>query len=154
MRIRYIAMTCVLGAALVAGCSNDKKTDTTSGGGVTVPTATGTQVSLIADDKSATEQFFTLDPVSVPAGPVTFTFENAGDRQHEMILLKTDTAIDALVITADRVSEDDSVGEIPETDAGVTASQTFDLAAGNYVIVCNIEKHYGQGMRVAFTVTG
>ncbi len=121
MRVRYIAMTCVLGAALVAGCSDDKKTDTTSGGGVTVPTATGTQVSIIADDKSATEQFFTLDPVSVPAGAVTFNFENAGDRQHEMVILKTDTAIDALEITGDRVSEDDSVGEIAATPSVATS---------------------------------
>ena len=32
-------------------------------------------------------------------------------------------------------------------------TKTFDLAAGNYVLVCNIAKHYSQGMRSAFTVT-
>jgi uncharacterized cupredoxin-like copper-binding protein len=45
------------------------------------------------------------------------------------------------------------VGEISETDKGKVVTKTFDLAAGNYVLVCNIEKHYGQGMFAAFTVT-
>lgn len=153
MRFRYIAMTCVLGAGLVAGCSNNSKTDKT-GGATTVPAAVGTQVSVVADENSETDWTLTVDSVSVPAGPVTFTFENAGDHPHEMIILKTDTPFDALQITDNRVSEDDSVGEIGETEAGVTVSKTFDLAAGNYVLVCNILLHYGHGMRVAFTVTG
>ncbi|MBI4883288.1 MAG: cupredoxin domain-containing protein [Actinobacteria bacterium] len=154
MRIRYIAMAFVLGTALVAGCSDDKKSDTTSGGGVTVPAESGTQVLVVAGDTSETEQFLTADPVSVSAGSITFSFQNTGNREHEMVILKTDTAVDALEIVGDRVSEDDAVGEIGETEAGVTASQTFDLDAGNYLLVCNIEKHYGQGMAVAFTVTG
>ena len=153
MRIRYTTMTFVLGAALVAGCSDNSKSDTTSG--VTaVPGATGTQVSVIADENSETDWSYTVDPVSVPAGEVTFNFKNAGDSEHEMVILKTDIAFDALEITDNRVSEDDSVGEISETEAGATVSQTFDLEAGNYVLVCNILLHYGHGMRMAFTVTG
>ena len=155
-RMLVAAMTVVLGTALVAGCSDDKKSDTTSagGGGVTVPAATGTPVSVIAGDTSDTVQFLTVDPLTVKAGEVTFTFDNTGTREHEMVILKTDTPADQLEVGADnRVSEDDSVGEIGETAAGKTVVQTFDLAAGNYVLVCNIEKHYAQGMRSAFTVT-
>jgi uncharacterized cupredoxin-like copper-binding protein len=71
-----------------------------------------------------------------------------------MIVLKTDEKADALKVGADdKVSEDASVGEISETDQGKTVTKTFDLAAGNYVLVCNIAKHYTQGMRSAFTVT-
>ena len=92
--------------------------------------------------------FFTI------IGKVTFTFKNTGNRQHEMIVLKTDEAFDQLKVGADnKVSEDASVGEISETDQGKTVTKTFDLAAGSYVLVCNIEKHYNQGMRSAFTVT-
>jgi len=155
-RMLVAAMTVVLGTALVAGCSDDKKSDTTSagGGGVTVPAATGTPVSVIAGDTSDTVQFLTVDPLTVKAGEVTFTFDNTGTRQHEMVILKTDTPADQLEVGADnKVSEDTSVGEIGETDAGKTVVKTFDLAAGNYVLVCNIEKHYAQGMRSAFTVT-
>jgi uncharacterized cupredoxin-like copper-binding protein len=73
-----------------------------------------------------------------------------------MVVLKTDEAIDALKIDAatNRVSEDTTVGEVGETDIGKTGSVTIDLKPGKYILVCNIEKHYGQGMRVAFTVTG
>ena len=119
-----------------------------------MPAAEGVPVKLTAADQSETAQTFTLDTPSVKAGKVTFTFVNNGNRQHEMIVLKTDTPFDQLTVGSDnKVSEDDSVGEISETDAGKTAVKTFDLAAGKYVLVCNIEKHYAQGMRVAFTVT-
>ena len=143
---------------VMTGCGSDSKStaDTAAAGGdVTVAaTADGTPVTVTAGDKSDTEQFLTVDPTSVKAGKVTFTFTNSGNRQHEMIVLKTDDAADKLVVGADnKVSEDASVGEISETDQGKTVSKTFDLVAGNYVLVCNIEKHYGQGMRSAFTVT-
>lgn len=143
-------------AAVAVGCSDDKKssTATTAGGGdITVPADSGTPVEVIAADVSDTSQTLTATPGEVAAGKVTFTFKNTGTKQHEMIVLKTDEAVDALVVTADKVSEDASVGEISETDAGKTVTKTFDLAPGNYILVCNIAKHYAQGMRVAFTVT-
>jgi uncharacterized cupredoxin-like copper-binding protein len=155
-RVAALVLTIAVGAALVA-CSDstDSKSDTTNGGGgITVPTESGTPVAVEAGDTTDTEQFLKVDPTSVPAGQVTFTFVNNGTKKHEMVILKTDEAFDALAIGADnRVSEDTTVGEIGETDTGKTVVQTFDLAAGNYVLVCNIEKHYGQGMRSAFTVT-
>jgi uncharacterized cupredoxin-like copper-binding protein len=159
-RVAALAMSVALGVALTA-CGSDSKSGggsaTTAGGGgggVTVPAADGAPVSVTAGDTSDTVQFLKVDPTSVKAGKVTFTFKNEGTRQHEMIVLKTDEKFDALKIGADnKVSEDASVGEISETDKGKTVVKTFDLKAGNYVLVCNIEKHYGQGMRSAFTVT-
>ncbi|CAB4364199.1 MAG: hypothetical protein F2681_01085 [Actinobacteria bacterium] len=145
-------------AGVAVGCSDSKTASTTTAGGgdVTVPSgAEGTPVAVVAADTSATTQTLTADPISVAAGQVTFTFQNTGTKQHEMIILKTDDAIDALVVGADdKVSEAASVGEISETDAGKTVTKTFPLAAGKYILVCNIAKHYAQGMRVAFTVTG
>ncbi len=146
MRNRMMCVAVVAGVLLVAACSDDGKSSSTTAGG-------GTPVNVTALDKSATAEF-TLDRTSVKAGPVTFTFVNNGNRQHEMIILKTDEAFDALVVGADhKVGEDTSVGEISETDAGKTVVSSFDLAAGNYVLVCDIALHYEQGMRVAFTVT-
>jgi plastocyanin len=147
----------LLGAALVS-CGSSAKTSTaaaTTAGGITVPDAGGgTPVAVVAGDTSDVVQFYKVAPVSVKAGKVTVTFQNTGNRQHEMIVLKTDTAFDKLVVGSDnKVSEDASVGEISETDAGKTVTKTFDLAAGSYVLICNIEKHYAQGMRSAFTVT-
>jgi uncharacterized cupredoxin-like copper-binding protein len=157
MRKLLALATCLTIGVAVAACSSDgSSSNATSGGGggVTVPVADGVPVAVEAGDTSDTVQFLKVDPVSVPAGKVTFTFVNNGKKQHEMIVLKTDEKFDALAIdSANKVSEDASVGEISETDAGKTVVKTFDLAAGNYVLVCNIEKHYGQGMRSAFTVT-
>ena len=144
---------------LLAACGSDSgsSADTGAAGGdvtVAADAGGGTPVAVTAGDKSDTEQFLTVEPASVPAGKVTFTFTNTGNRQHEMVVLKTDEAADALKVGSDdKVSEDASVGEIPETDQGKTVVKTFDLAAGNYVLVCNIEKHYSQGMKSAFTVT-
>jgi len=38
---------------------------------------------------------------SVKAGPVTFTLTNKGTKKHEMVVLKTDEAIDGLKVGAD-----------------------------------------------------
>jgi uncharacterized cupredoxin-like copper-binding protein len=152
--VRSVASMALL-VGLATGCGSSKKSATKSDAGVTVASgATGTPVSVTAGDKSDTQQYLTVEPLSVKAGNTTFTFKNVGTRQHEMIVLKTDEAFDQLKVGTDnKVSEDASVGEISETDAGKTGAKTLDLKAGKYVLVCNIEKHYAQGMRSAFTVT-
>jgi uncharacterized cupredoxin-like copper-binding protein len=148
------ASACGSDAAKTGTATTGGATTDAGAGGITVAAADGTPVAVTAGDKTDTEQFLTVAPVSVKAGKVTFTLTNTGTRQHEMIVLKTDEAFDQLKIdAANKVSEDTSVGEISETDKGKTVTKTLDLAAGKYVLVCNIEKHYGQGMRSAFTVT-
>lgn len=154
-----IALISVLALSLVAcgGDDDDSSSDAGSGGdsgGVTVaPGATGTPVAVELGEKSDTDYSMTATPASVPAGSVTFTAKNTGKKEHEMVVLKTDEAPDALVVTADKVSEDASVGEIPETKAGETGTVTLDLEPGDYVLVCNIAKHYARHMYMAFTVT-
>jgi uncharacterized cupredoxin-like copper-binding protein len=160
-RLTRVLAAGALGIAAFAGCSSDSKTTSTTAGaagGVTVPTAaTGTPVAVTAGDKSDTEQFLTDVPDTAKAGPVTFTLTNTGtSKKHEMVVLKSDAAIDSLPVdpATNRVSEDASVGEVGETDPGKTGTVTLDLQPGKYILVCNVEKHYAQGMRVAFTVTG
>lgn len=160
-RISGILAVAVLPAVMVlASCSSDSDSDSSSdttaaGGGVTVTTAgEGTPVAVEAGDISDTEQYLTPVPDSVAAGPTTFTFTNAGNREHEMVVLKTDTPADQIEVNSeDKVSEDDSLGEVPETPEGESGSITLDLDAGKYVLVCNIAEHYGQGMYAAFTAT-
>ena len=49
------------------------------------------------------------------------------------------------------------VDEIEVVHPGQRESLTLDLAAGNYVLICNMfedgEAHYSLGMRIGFTVT-
>jgi uncharacterized cupredoxin-like copper-binding protein len=156
-RLTTLMIASALAIALTAcgsSSSDSSSTEAPSGaGGITVPAADGTPVAVEAGDTSDTVQFLKVDTATVPAGPVTFTLANNGIKNHEMVVLKTDTPYDQLTIgTDDRVSEADSVGEVGEIKPGTTGTVTLDLAPGSYVLVCNIAKHYGQGMRAAFTV--
>jgi len=100
---------------------------------------------------------------TAPAGEVYFLVTNEGpDEAHEFVVARTDLAPDALPVEAGKVSEDevDIVGEIEPFAPGSTASITLELAAGSYVLLCNIaeqagaevESHYELGMRTAFVV--
>lgn len=136
-----------IGIATLTGCSSASKSATPTGGGV------GTAVAVIAAEKGAAYSM-TADPASVKTGPVTFTLTDTGTMKHEMVVLKTDQPFGALTVGADhKVSEDSTVGEVGEIDAGKTGTVTLDLKPGHYVLVCNIALQYGLGMRVGFTVT-
>lgn len=94
-------------------------------------------------------------PASVPAGQITFTAKNAGKVDHEMAVVKTDLAHDKLPLRANdpkKVQEDVNVGEIEDIAPGVSKDLTLDLKPGKYVIICNIEGHYGFGMHIPFEV--
>ena len=67
----------------------------------------------------------TLDPTTAPAGSVTFSATNEGTETHE----------------------------IEDITPGGNADLTVDLAAGSYVVMCNLPDHYGRGMVSSFDVT-
>jgi uncharacterized cupredoxin-like copper-binding protein len=140
----------VVGIALPA-CGDDEGDEGEDGGGSTV------EVTL---------QEFAVIPAaaSAPAGSITFEATNDGpEDDHELVVIRTDLAPDALP-TVDNGSVDEegegveAIDEIAEFPPGETQSLTVDLAAGNYVLICNVyteseqESHYQEGMRVAFTV--
>jgi uncharacterized cupredoxin-like copper-binding protein len=133
-------------------------------------TVAGAQVNITVGDTSGLNGPMTLvaTPASVKAGDVTFNVKNTGTIEHEVIVLKTDTAYDKLPVVdsgdppvsvatgADKVDESSSVGETgdPNIQPGETRSFTVkDMTAGKYVLVCNIAQHYAMGMRAPFTVT-
>jgi uncharacterized cupredoxin-like copper-binding protein len=103
-----------------------------------------------------TEFRIVTDAASAPAGRVTFRAVNRGQQNHELVVLRTDLAPDALPVTGAKVDEDaagiDAVGEIEEFGPGKTEKASFELRPGAYVLICNIEGHYQQGMHAGFTV--
>lgn len=145
-RIGAFALIGMATAAMIAAC-----------GGTTASTV---DVTL--------QEFAVLPEVaSVPAGSVTFVANNTGpDDEHELVVIKTDLAPDALPVDADGVVPEDSselsvIGEVEEIAVGATGEVTLDLSAGKYVLICNIlqtepdgtlEAHYRMGMRTAFEV--
>ncbi len=98
------------------------------------------------------EWAITATPATAAAGKVTFDVTNTGKLPHEMVVIKTDKAAGALGSGA-RVPEAGSVGETGDLAPGKSASKTFKLKAGNYVLICNIAGHYSSGMHTAFKVS-
>jgi uncharacterized cupredoxin-like copper-binding protein len=144
---RRIAMALALAGVLslvAAACGGGKKTV-----GVTV-------------------QEFAVVPAesSSGSGETTFNVTNKGpDDVHEFVVIKTDLAPDALPTDENGAVEEtgagiEVIGEIEDIPVGETPSVTLDLAAGKYVLICNIwdeteqEAHYSLGMRTSFEVTG
>jgi uncharacterized cupredoxin-like copper-binding protein len=117
---------------------------------------------------AATEKEWQISMSSVthPAGAITFNVTNAGDKEHEFIIRKTDLKADSLPLNADgEVTEDApeliEVGdpsELGEIAAGSSdRTITVTLQPGHYVFFCNLHVeellHYQKGMHLDFTVT-
>lgn len=90
------------------------------------------------------------------AGATTFQVANVGAIAHELVVIRTDLAADALPVTGDTVdlSALDVVADSDEFAAGTGGTVTADLLEGSYVLICNVPGHYGLGMRTALTVSG
>jgi uncharacterized cupredoxin-like copper-binding protein len=108
-----------------------------------------------------------LSATTLKAGSLTFNVTNAGDKEHEFVIRKTDLLSDKLPLNPDgsgQVSEDapelTAVGdpsELAEIKSGSTdRTITVTLQPGHYVIFCNLHVedlvHYQKGMHVDFTV--
>ena len=125
-----------------------------SGGSTPAPSADagarGTSVDVALAEWSVTPSTTTAAP-----GAVTFKVTNKGTTVHELIVVKTDTKADALPVADGKVAEDGLtvVDEVEDVAAGTTADLALTgLAAGHYVIFCNIAGHYSQGMHADFDV--
>jgi uncharacterized cupredoxin-like copper-binding protein len=97
------------------------------------------------------------NPASAAAGQVTFQASNTGALPHELIIIKTNTAPDALPVSGavvDEAAAGEKIGEISESQlpGGGQAQGTFAVTAGSYVLICNIPAHYQAGMRTGFQV--
>jgi uncharacterized cupredoxin-like copper-binding protein len=123
------------------------------GGGTPTPSEQTIEVEL-------GEWFVRATPAGVSPGSVRFNTHNAGQVEHELVVLKTDLQPDALPKRAEdqtRVDEDASgelIGEIEpdELGPGQSASAAFSLQPGAYVLLCNLPAHYDLGMFIGFTV--
>jgi hypothetical protein len=117
------------------------------------PTPRGTPVNVLLED-------FTLrrDVDVVPAGTVRFRILNQGPTTHELSVIRTDRAPDKLPLQRDglTINEDapgmDFLDEAEGLDIGDRRTLALRLAAGSYVLYCNMEGHYLGGMHAAFTV--
>lgn len=150
--------TVALTAGAAAACGGEEEEGGGAGGGGTTVTVT------------LGEWIVEPDPDSAPAGEITFRADNEGTMEHELVIIKTDLAPDALPTNEDGTVNEDAEGlevidEIEEFEAGGSESLTVTLEPGKYVLICNIgpssgeeaghmehDAHYKEGMHAAFTV--
>lgn len=142
----FLVLCAALVALLMIGCSD------AGGGG---------QLNVTLD-----EWKITLDKTSLTEGPIEFTIKNDGEKQHELVILRTDIAPDDLPKrndgSADLDAPDlDELHTVEELDDGDETGRTYTLDAGKYVFIDNtVEDHdgvllpyYEMGMSAGFTVT-
>ena len=91
-------------------------------------------------------------PKSVSHGKVTFKVKNAGDMEHQLVVLKTAKAANQLPVSGNRAGDEGSVGEVEDIASGKSKNLTLNLKKGHYVLLCNLPGHYKAGMRTDFTV--
>ena len=105
------------------------------------------------------------EPASVGAGEVTFELRNEGGEPHELVVVRAGSPAELTAVDG-RVDEDALpagafIGEVESFAAGETCEGTFELAAGSYVLLCNLveeedgemESHFEAGMASTFQVT-
>jgi uncharacterized cupredoxin-like copper-binding protein len=156
-RFRTLLLVALLAAASLAliGCGDDDDDDDGAATATSTSTADGGgggEGSTV--NVALAEWSVTPDPASVSAGEVTFAVSNDGSVPHELVVIKSDLAPDALPIAEGVVDESqvEFIGEVEQFDAGTTDTGTFSLEPGNYVLICNVTGHYSLGMHTAFTV--
>ena len=117
------------------------------------PTPRGTPVDVLLKDFQVLR-----DAAVVPAGTVSFRIRNQGPTTHEVIFVRTNHAPDKLPLQPDGLTVDEEedgvefLDEVEGLDIDDRQTLDLDLAAGNYVLYCNLEGHYLGGMYAALTV--
>jgi len=98
------------------------------------------------------------DPGSIGAGEIGFNVNNVGTAVHNFRVIATELAADALPLDSGGLGVDESQVDVvggftTPLDPGGQLAVGAGLAAGSYVLICNVPTHYESGMRTAFEVT-
>jgi uncharacterized cupredoxin-like copper-binding protein len=122
---------------------------------VTVAACAGASENIPADvDVAVHMQDYKviLSVATVKAGTVRFGIKNEGGMEHSFELIKTDLPFDQLPTADAKAKEDGLIKQVRSLGVGKVSLVSADLAAGKYVIICNVAGHYQLGMRAALTV--
>jgi len=85
---------------------------------------------------------------------VKIGIRNLGTMVHDFDLIKTDLPFDKLPIdnAAAKANTDGLVRQMQNISPNRVTTLEVNLAAGGYVIICNVAGHYQLGMRAALKV--
>lgn len=156
-----IAGIFIVGASLLtagsiwAAVHEEKASEVHANGGSETPPPNGgppgIAVSLTDPNYSVS-----VDPATTAAGDVTFNVTNDGTITHNLRVAETDLAPGDLPIDTANFEVDEQAANVIAKGADLPKDQTetvtAPLAAGSYVLFCNVPGHYEQGMHTGFTV--
>lgn len=91
-------------------------------------------------------------PATLPAGKTTLLVRNIGANVHDLTIVQTTLAPDAIPQDGSKAVEDGVVGKSSLLNPGQSQELTLELAPGAYVLICNQPGHYALGMRTAVSV--
>jgi len=104
-----------------------------------------------------TDTGIALSSPTAKTGDITFHIKNTSATEtHEFVVIQTDLPADQLPMDADGNVEEvklTSMGEKGDILVGQSIDLPLKLAAGHYMLICNLPGHYKVGMHSAFTVT-
>jgi uncharacterized cupredoxin-like copper-binding protein len=87
---------------------------------------------------------------TLSAGEVTFAIENVGATVHEMVVVRTDVAIADMSVEGGVTNEEAQgmtpIGEVEDVESGESTDLVLTLEPGRYVLLCNLPRHFEQGM--------
>ncbi len=150
-----VAAVALTGGAIWAAVDDRGEDEHVENGGAVTPVATAEEGQVLAGLTEA-DWLVSAAPDSVPAGDTTFVVTNEGNIPHNLRVIKTGLAPDALPLDEAGFSVDegqvDVVLESADLDGGDSEEVTGALESGSYVLICNLPTHYGAGMYTAFTV--
>lgn len=152
--------------AVACGTSETPGASTTVGASTASATTSSSTPSSCAEIPSGgdggttvKEGDFFIEPgaTSAPAGKMRFDILNEGPQTHEFVIFKTNLDPAKLPLNDDGTVDEEGAGvkhidEIEDIAACTSESLSTNLAAGNYVFICNLPGHYASGMHTGFTV--
>jgi hypothetical protein len=178
--VRSLSAGVLVMALAVAGCGDDdggtasenlgsnQTTSSTGAGAFTGCKTEGAATGAASEEVVLTLGEWTIKPSAQPkAGVISFKAENAGAEEHEVVFVKGDSAEslpkdDVGALDETKLPEGALIGEIEAFPPGQVCTGAFNLAAGKYIMVCNVvhtepngekEAHFAEGMHAPLTVS-
>jgi uncharacterized cupredoxin-like copper-binding protein len=147
---RSIVAVVALALFALVGCSSNS--DGTSDGTSTETQGEGGgEVAVTLDDYAIRPEAATL-----PAGEVSFKIENVGATEHEMVVIRSDIDPATIPVEDHEIDEEapgmTPIGEVEDVQPSASKDLVLTLEPGNYILVCNLPKHFERGMVTTITV--
>jgi uncharacterized cupredoxin-like copper-binding protein len=155
-RLTLVAATAGLGIGLVA-CGDEQQAPGVSAAAAkaTAQAALPATIAVTIGDPIRGRHSIKLDRAETRSGRATFGITNVGGIEHEFVIFKTNLPVQALPHNGGKVPEK-GIGTVVTEAGGIKAGATVrlraDLRPGTYALICNLPKHYENGMYAALSV--